>query len=75
MPKGALAFLFLGKTFVVYHNSKRLDTFGKWRVSPKKIVLKDTRGQTVELKGDTIPAPHAQRVREGKITRIDIELG
>ncbi|MBI2095027.1 MAG: hypothetical protein HYT89_02540 [Candidatus Omnitrophica bacterium] len=75
VPKDALAFLFLGKTLVFYHNPKRLDTFGKWRVSPKKIALKDARGHAVELKGDTIPAPHAQRVREGKITRIDIELG
>jgi hypothetical protein len=33
------------------------------------------RGQAVEFKGDTIPAPYAARVRDEFIPRIDIELG
>ncbi len=75
VPKNCVAFLFLGKTLVFYHNHKQLDTFGKQRVSVKKITLGSSRGQTVEFRGDTIPSPYAGRVRDEFIPRIDIELG
>ena len=73
-PKDSLGFMFLGKTLVVYHNTKGLDTFGKLRVSVRKITLTD-RGRKIEFKGDTLPSPHAERVRDGFVPRIDIELG
>ena len=75
IPKDSLAFMFLGKTLVVYHNPKTRDTFGKLRVSVRRITLKDSRGNTTEIKGDTIYSPHADRIRDGYIPRIDIELG
>lgn len=75
VPKDSLAFLFLGKTLVVYSNPKRLDTFGKVRVSVRKITLHDARGRKMEFKGDTVPAPYSLRVRDEFVPRIDIELG
>ncbi len=75
ISKDCLAFMFLGKTLVVYHNPKRLDTFGKLRGAVKKVSLLEGRGRVIEFKGDTIPNPFSLRVRDGFIARIDIELG
>ena len=75
VPKDGLAFLFLGKTPVVYHNPKRLDTFGKSRATVRKISLRDPRGKTMEFKGDTVPSPFSLKVRDEFVPRIDIELG
>jgi hypothetical protein len=73
VPKDSAAFMFLGRTLLVYRNPRRLDTFGKMRVSVKRITFKD-RGRAVEFRGDTVPAPYSFKVREGAIDRIDIEL-
>ena len=75
IPQHCLAFMFLGRTLVFYHNPKRLDTVGKVRVGVKKITLQDSRAGKVEFKGDTVPSPYAGKVRDGLIPRIDIELG
>jgi hypothetical protein len=75
ISKDSLAFMFLGKTLVVYHNPRRLDSFGKVRVSVKKVLLHEPRGRVIEFKGDTIPSPYSLRVRDEFIPRIDIELG
>ncbi len=75
LPKDSLAFLFLGKTLVVYSNRKKLDTFGKVRASVRSITLHDTRGRKMEFKGDTVPSPYSLKVRDEFVPRIDIELG
>ncbi len=75
VPKDAVAFMFLGKTLVFYHNPRRLDTFGRMRVAVKKISLQMARGKRVELNGDTVPSPYAGKVRDEFVPRIDIDLG
>jgi hypothetical protein len=75
VAKGSIAFLFLGKTVVHYHNSKKLNTYGRDRVYVKKVTLHTPKGEKIEFKGDTIPSPYAARVRDEFIPRIDIELG
>lgn len=75
LAKGSLAFLFLGKTMVHYHNSKRLNTFGRDRVYVKKVTLHTPKGEKIEFRGDSVPSPYAARVRDEFIPRIDIELG
>ncbi|OIO39341.1 MAG: hypothetical protein AUJ72_00985 [Candidatus Omnitrophica bacterium CG1_02_46_14] len=75
VPEQCLAFMFLGKTLVFYHNPKKLDTFGKVRVNVKVITLHDPKTGKQEFRGDTVPSPYAGKVREGLIPRIDIELG
>ncbi len=75
VPKDSFAFLFLGKTLVVYHNPRKLDTFGKLRASVKKISLSNARGAVfAEFKGDTVASPYAAKVRDERVPRIDIEL-
>jgi hypothetical protein len=75
VPKDSLAFLFLSKTLVVYSNHKKLDTFGRTRVSIRSIKLYDVRGRKMEFKGDTIPSPYSLRVRDEFVPKIEIELG
>ncbi len=75
VPKDAVAFLFLGKTIVVYRNNNRLDTYGRSRASVRKLTLTTARGERLEFKGDTIPHPHAAAVRDGFVPRIDVDLG
>ena len=75
VPKECVAFKFLGKTLVVYHNPRRLDTFGKLRAAVKTLRVQDTRGRVTEFKGDTVPSPYSLRVRDEFVPRIDMELG
>lgn len=75
VPKDAYAFLFLNKTLVVVHNPKRQDTFGRRRVTVRKITLTEASGRKNEWRGDTIPAPWSLKVRDGFVPRIDLELG
>ena len=74
IPSQSFAFLFLGKTLVVYSNKRGLDTFGKQRASVRRIRLQDRNGRWTEFKGDTIPSPFSLRVRDGAIHRIEVEL-
>ncbi len=75
IPKRAFAFLFLGKTLVVYHNPKCLDTFGHGRAAVKKITLTFLDKHRIEFKGDTVPGSYAEKIRDEFVPRIDIELG
>ncbi len=75
IPKDCFAFIFLGKTLVVYHNPKRMDTFGKNRSWPKKIRISGRKGILAEFEGSVVPDPWARRVRDEEVSRIDIELG
>jgi hypothetical protein len=75
VPAKAIAFLFLGKTLLVYHNPKELDTFGKTRVTVRKIAVTRRDGRRSEWRGDSVPSPHALEIRDGFVPRIDAELG
>jgi hypothetical protein len=68
------SFNFLGRIRVVYHNPMRKNTFGKAGVTPKRITFSDKDGNPVEIPGNTIPSPYAQRIRACQIKRIDIYL-
>ncbi len=69
------AFVFLGSTLVVYHNTKKLDTFGSNPAEVRKLVLHLKSGESRELIGNTVPAPYAAKVREGCCSKIDVILG
>jgi len=66
------SFNFLSKTWAVYHNPKRKNTFGKGAVRPKKIIFYDLEQKLVEIPSDTIPSPYAQQIRDRQIKRIDV---
>ncbi|MBI4845439.1 MAG: hypothetical protein HY810_03070 [Candidatus Omnitrophica bacterium] len=74
LPKNCYAFKFLGKTLVVYHNEKMKDTFGKNAVKPVEFKLTDFKNKQSVINAQVIPAPFAQQIREGLISRIDIVL-
>ena len=75
LPKHSFAFVFLGRTLVVYHNPRLAPTYGPKRAAVKRIVFQNSKGETVMINGDALPSPHSQAVREGRIARIDVELG
>ncbi len=68
------SFKFLGRIPMVYHNPKRLNTFGQNAASIKKIILIDNTNKAVKFDSDTIPSPYAQKVREREVKSIDIYL-
>ena len=63
--KGEASFLLFGKTKIIYHNPKRLDCYKG--VS----LLYSYSGKTASL----IEGEDALAIREGKIERIDVEIG
>jgi len=73
-PKNTYAFKFLGKTLVVYHNSKMKDTVGKNSVKINSIVLEYDDGRKIDIQKDIISPPHSLNVRDRKVKRIDIHL-
>jgi hypothetical protein len=70
--EGRLSFTFLGRVSVTYHNHDRRDLFPNDGVSVRRVILHLPDGGQVELAEGIIGAPHAQMVREGRITKIDI---
>jgi hypothetical protein len=74
IPKNAFAFVFSGETLVVYHNPSRKNTFGKNPAKIEKIILTDTHGRQQTFVGETILDPYADRVRSGKVQRLDLFL-
>ncbi len=66
---GTLSFTFLGSCAVNY---RLLD-----RAAPAPAAVSSTvylHGRALTFAGDVIPAPYAQQVRRGEITRIDVNL-
>jgi len=62
---------YFSSIFVVYHNPSRKDTFSPdCRV--EKIVVRDLKGKTTEINGDTIPVPLSIAVREKAVEKIDV---
>lgn len=74
IPENAFAFKFLGKTLVIYHNEDRKDTFGEDRAKTKSYQLEYYNGDKKTINEDTLGAPIAKDVREGKVKQIDVVL-
>jgi len=74
VPAGGFAFLFLGRTPVVYRNPKRKSTFGKNGARIRSVRLVTDEGCIHDFSGDTIPDPHAALVRAGRAARIEAQL-
>ncbi len=72
---GTYSFLLFGRTLVTYVNPRRKDTFGPSGVKPSRFFLYDNKGLVFSGQGDIIPAPWAQNIRSGAITRLRVELG
>lgn len=73
-PRNIFAFCLVGKTLVVYHNPKRLDTFGDRSVKPAAVLLKRKGERDLRFTGSRVPSPFADRIRQGYYDRIDVSL-
>lgn len=75
LPKNSYAFILLGSTLVVYHNPKRLNTFGPGKVSVSKMVLTWAGQQRSQaFPTGTVPSAYAKDIRDHRVVRIDAEL-
>lgn len=75
LPKNSYAFNFLGRILIIYHNLNRLNTFGRNAARFKKIRLFDKEGKIVQIEGEIIHSPYAEKIRNREYLRIEIDLG
>jgi len=76
LPANVYAFNFLSSTLVVYHNPRRVNTYGAQKPEVKEIHLTYTdRKNPVTLKTPYITSPHAQDIRAHKVARVDVYFG
>lgn len=73
-PANSFSFMFLGSILVTYHCESVGDTFGTDAVVPASWELVDLDGNREILTGDTVTGENARKIRDRKITKIDIEL-
>ncbi|MBP9075011.1 MAG: hypothetical protein KBG20_22070 [Caldilineaceae bacterium] len=68
-----VAFTFLGRCRITYHNPTRQDTHAP-SVRIHHIILHPHTSDPMTVDGPIVPAPHAQRVRNGEIMAMDVYL-
>ncbi|HPD84948.1 MAG TPA: hypothetical protein PK790_05735 [Candidatus Omnitrophota bacterium] len=74
LPKNTYAFNFLGSTLVVYHNPKRLDTFGARKAVIERIVIHYPHQKEITISAAVILSEHAENIRSNKASRMDVFL-
>ncbi|MDD5729099.1 MAG: hypothetical protein PHV59_11100, partial [Victivallales bacterium] len=75
LPKNSYAFNFLTTTLVVYHNPKAKNTYGSGGVKPISMKIAFGDEKSAELPGGVLPTEYAVLLREGKILKVEVELG
>jgi len=75
LPKNSYAFKFLNSTLVIYHNPKNKNTYGKGGVKPLSMRIALDNGNRVNVESSVLDSEYAQMLRDGKISRIDVQLG
>ncbi len=73
IPENAFGFRLMGRCLVVYHNPSRKNTFDAG-MQISSYLLTDTTGKTSEIVGQELEAAEACSVREGKISRLDVNI-
>lgn len=73
LPPSVYAFNFLGSMPVVYHNPRRVDTFGddQPKITGIKLTYRES-GETVDVQEPSIPEPYSKDIRAQKVERIDV---
>lgn len=74
VPRDGVAFNFLSRAVVVYHNPSRKNTYGRDGAGAKSYRLKYKDGGERDVDGDTLDTPLAIDVREGRVARMDVEI-
>lgn len=68
-------FRFLGRCHVTYKNPKRKNTYGSDKVEPVKYTLELENNDKVEIPGSFVPEGYAEKIRNGDVGRLIVELG
>ncbi len=63
-----------GKTWLVYHNPSKRDTYSGKGVRPKSYTLRYDDGQEIVHAGSYLPETLARDLRDGKLQRLTVEL-
>lgn len=70
IPQNAFACALLGEVLLVYHNPKRKNTFGPSAVRPVQYIL----DEQTKIENTCLMDEVAQKIRDRKISRLDIDL-
>lgn len=68
---GQISFRFLGSCKVTYYNPRRLDTFSP-AMQVQRIIMYQSGQNSILVPGSRVGPPYAERVRQGKIERIEV---
>ncbi len=74
LPSKSFSFILFGKILITYHNESLKNTFGENAVLPAGFKIQDSNGDTKTYNTDTLGAEMANKIRERKVNRMDIEL-
>jgi hypothetical protein len=72
--KNTFGFRLMGQTWIVYRNPSRRNTFGDEAVQPVRFDLLYEDGRVASYDGAFLPDPFARELREGKLSRLTIDL-
>lgn len=75
VPKNSFVFKFLGSIPVVYHNTRRLNTWEAGVNISQIVLFSDRNEKLVEIHGDTLTKEWATKVRDRDVGRIEISIG
>jgi len=73
-PENTFSFMFLGSILVTYHNGNSADTFGSNGASPASCKVTDQEGKVSVYQCEVLTGEIAEKIRDRKISKIDIEL-
>jgi hypothetical protein len=74
LPASSFAFRFLGKILVIYRNPKRKNTYGAGGVKPVSYTLRYKNKKIKTIAADSLKAPYALDIREGRVEKITADL-
>jgi hypothetical protein len=74
-PRDAFGIRLFGRTWLIFHNPQRRDTFGRRPVRPTGYVLFHEDGRQEHYDGPYLPDGPARDLREGRMSRVVVELG
>jgi hypothetical protein len=73
--KNSFGFKLFGKTWIIYNNPSRRNTYGEKPMLPKRYKVRRTSGEEMVHEGSYLPNALARDLRAGHLDRIIIDLG
>lgn len=72
--KDTFGFKLFGKTWIIYHNPGRKNTYGPKALLPKRYRLRTLAGKETVHEGTYLPDALARDLRSGELEKIEIDL-